>query len=97
MPGREHRCGGTCRLGFAADKIEIPAPTTSLLLTVHPSWLPEYHRYGKYLPVALLPGLQDTGGVETAISGHTKIQSALNLQVIQALRCEALPSTDCFL
>lgn len=38
MPGREHRCGGTCRLGFAADKIEIPAPTTSLLLTVHPGY-----------------------------------------------------------
>lgn len=40
MPGREYRCGGTRRLGFAADKIEIPAPTTSLLLTVPP--LPGY-------------------------------------------------------
>lgn len=85
------------RLGFAAQKTEISAPTTSLLPHPPASWLPKYYRYGKYLPVALLPGLQDTEGVETAISGHTKIQSALNLLILQALRCEPLPSTDSFL
>lgn len=91
--GRQSR-----RLWFAADKIEIPAPTTAPLATPPP--FPDYpDSTGMVNNCLLLSSLahRTQGDVETAISGHAKIQSARNLQVILALRCEPLPGTDCFL
>lgn len=58
------------RFGFAADKIEIPAPSASLLPTFPPSLVTQISQVWEYLRVALVLGLQDTAGVERAISGH---------------------------